>query len=149
MLKIKHLIILLTGNIYSESWNSTKTKVNFFNLKEKVEHILYRLGITKLKSEKLIGYGISEGIMYRYKKDTLVCFGKVDKKITKKFGINQEVFYIDFNWDLVLRLVLNTKIKVSEITKFPNVKRDLSLLIDNKITFEELRKQLKKLKRKF
>ena len=48
------------------------------------------------------------------------------------------MFYVDFNWDLVLRLVLNTKIKVSEITKFPNVKRDLSLLLDNKITFEEL-----------
>ena len=76
--------------------------------------------------------------MYKYKKDTLVCFGKVDKKITKNFGINQEVFYVDFNWDLVLRLVLNTKIKYSEITKFPNVKRDLSLLINNKITFEEL-----------
>ena len=134
----QHLIILLTGNIYSESWNSTKTKVNFFNLKEKVEHILYRLGITKLKSEKLIGYGISEGIMYSYKKDTLVCFGKVNKKISKKFGIKQEVFYADFNWDLVLRLVLNTKIKFSEITKFPNVKRDLSLLINYKITFEEL-----------
>ena len=76
--------------------------------------------------------------MYRYKKDTLVCFGKVDKKITKKFGIKQEVFYADFNWDLALRLVVNTKIKYSEITKFPNVKRDLSLLIDKNITFKEL-----------
>ena len=76
--------------------------------------------------------------MYKHKKDTLVCFGKVNKKISKKFGIKQEVFYADFNWDLVLRLVLNTKIKFSEITKFPNVKRDLSLLINNKITFEEL-----------
>ena len=134
----QHLIILLTGNVSSENWNSTITSVNFFNLKEKVEHILYRLGITKLKSEELIGYGISDGLMYKHKKDTLVCFGKVDKKITKKFGIKQEVFYADFNWDLALRLVVNTKIKYSEITKFPNVKRDLSLLIDKNITFKEL-----------
>ena len=134
----QHLIILLTGNVSSQNWNSTITSVNFFNLKEKVEHILYRLGITKLKSEELIGYGISDGLMYKHKKDTLVCFGKVDKKITKKFGIKQEVFYADFNWDLALRLVVNTKIKYSEITKFPNVKRDLSLLIDKNITFKEL-----------
>ena len=134
----QHLIILLTGNVSSENWNSTITSVNFFNLKEKVEHILYRLGITKLKSEELIGYGISDGLMYKHKKDTLVCFGKVDKKITKKFGIKQEVFYADFNWDLALRLVVHTKIKYSEITKFPNVKRDLSLLIDKNITFKEL-----------
>ena len=134
----QHLSILLTGNVSSENWNSTITSVNFFNLKEKVEHILYRLGITKLKSEELIGYGISDGLMYKHKKDTLVCFGKVDKKITKKFGIKQEVFYADFNWDLALRLVVNTKIKYSEITKFPNVKRDLSLLIDKNITFKEL-----------
>ncbi|MBT4737579.1 MAG: phenylalanine--tRNA ligase subunit beta [Flavobacteriales bacterium] len=134
----QHLILLLTGQINSESWNENNNKTDFFVLKEKVEHILFRLDITKIKSEKISGYGFSEGLMYQYKKQRLVCFGKVDTKITKSFGVKQDVFYADFNWDLILDLIQNTIIKYSEVSKFPSVKRDLSLLIDNKVSFKEL-----------
>lgn len=134
----EHLMLLLSGKVNTENWNTTKDKTNFFVMKEKVEHILFRLGITKIKSEELSSYGFSEGLMYKYKKNRLVCFGKLDKKITKSFGIKQELYYADFNWDLILNLVLNTKIKYSEVSKFPSVKRDLSLLIDKVVTFKEL-----------
>ena len=76
--------------------------------------------------------------MYQYKKKRLVCFGKVDTKMTKRFGVKQDVIYADFNWDLILYLIQNTTIKYSEVSKFPPVKRDLSLLIDNKVSFKEL-----------
>ena len=134
----EHLMLLLTGKVNSENWNTTKDKTDFFVMKEKVEHILFRLGITKIKSEEISTYGFSEGLMYKHKKNRLVFFGKVDKKIIKSFGIKQELYYADFNWDLILNLVLNTKIKYSEVSKFPSVKRDLSLLIDKEVTFKEL-----------
>ena len=134
----EHLMLLLTGKVNSENWNTTKDKTDFFVMKEKVEHILFRLGITKIKSEEISTYGFSEGLMYKHKKNRLVCFGKVDKKIIKSFGIKQELYYADFNWNLILNLVLNTKIKYSEVSKFPSVKRDLSLLIDKVVTFKEL-----------
>jgi phenylalanyl-tRNA synthetase beta chain len=134
----EHLMLLLTGKVNSENWNTTKDKSDFFVMKEKVEHILFRLGITKIKSEEISTYGFSEGLMYKHKKNRLVCFGKVDKKIIKSFGIKQELYYADFNWDLILNLVLNTKIKYLEVSKFPSVKRDLSLLIDKEVTFKEL-----------
>ena len=134
----QHLMFLLTGKVNSENWNSTKEKIDFFVLKEKVEHVLFRLGITKIKSEEISTHGFSEGLMYKHKKNRLVCFGKVDAKICKSFGVKQEVYYADFNWDLVLNLVMNTKIKYSEVSKFPFVKRDLSLLIDEKVSFKEL-----------
>ena len=134
----EHLMLLLTGKVNSENWNTTKDKTDFFMMKEKVEHILFRLGITKIKSEEISTYGFSEGLMYKHKKNRLVCFGKVDKKIIKSFGIKQELYYADFNWDLILNLVLNTKIKYSEVSKFPSVKRDLSLLIEKEVTFKEL-----------
>jgi len=134
----QHLMLLLIGKVKSDNWKYVNTKIDFFNLKEKVEHILSRLGITKLKSEEISNYGFSQALMYKYKKERLVCFGKVDKKIAKKFGLKQEVFYADFNWDLILKLVLNTKIKYSEVSKFPSVKRDLSLLIDKNISFKQL-----------
>ena len=134
----QHLMLLLTGKLNSENWNSNKDKTDFFVLKEKVEHVLFRLGISKIKSEEISTHGFSEGLMYKHKKNRLVCFGKVDAKICKSFGVKKEVYYADFNWDLVLNLVLNTKIKYSEVSKFPSVKRDLSLLIDKKVTFKEL-----------
>ena len=134
----QHLMLLLTGKLNSENWNSNKDKTDFFVLKEKVEHVLFRLGITKIKSEEISTHGFSEGLMYKHKKNRLVCFGKVDAKICKSFGVKKEVYYADFNWDLALNLVLNTKIKYSEVSKFPSVKRDLSLLIDKKVTFKEL-----------
>ena len=136
--EIQHLMFLLTGKVNSENWNTTKEKTNFFVLKEKVEHVLFRLGISKIKSEEISTHGFSEGLMYKHKKNRLVCFGKVDAKICKTFGIKQEVYYADFNWDLLLNLVISTKIKYSEVSKFPSVKRDLSLLIDKKVTFKEL-----------
>ena len=137
-LEKQHLMLLLTGKLNSENWNSNKDKTDFFVLKEKVEHVLFRLGISKIKSEEIFTHGFSEGLMYKHKKNRLVCFGKVDTKICKSFGVKKEVYYADFNWDLVLNLVLNTKIKYSEVSKFPSVKRDLSLLIDKKVTFKEL-----------
>ena len=134
----QHLMLLLTGKVNSETWNENNNKTDFFVLKEKVEHILFRLGITKIKSERISGYGFSTGLIYKHKRNTIVCFGKVDNKITKSFSIKQDVFYADFNWDIVLDLIQNTKIKYSEVSKFPSVKRDLSLLIDNKVSFKEL-----------
>ena len=134
----QHLMFLLTGKVNSENWNTTKENTNFFVLKEKVEHVLFRLGISKIKSEEISTHGFSKGLMYKHKKNRLVCFGKVDDKICKSFGIKQEVYYADFNWDLLLNLVISTKIKYSEVSKFPSVKRDLSLLIDKKVTFKEL-----------
>ncbi len=134
----QHLMLLLTGQINSERWNENNNKTDFFVVKEKVEHILFRLGVTKIKSEKVSGYGFSKALMYQYKKQRLVCFGKVDAKITKSFGVKKDVFYADFNWDLILDLIQNTTIKYSEVSKFPFVKRDLSLLIDNKVSFKEL-----------
>ena len=87
----EHLMLLLTGKVNSENWNTTKDKTDFFVMKEKVEHILFRLGITKIKSEEISTYGFSEGLMYKHKKNRLVCFGKVDKKIIKSFGIPPEI----------------------------------------------------------
>ena len=134
------LMLLLTGNHTSQSWDSSIIKVNFFNLKESVEHILSRLGINDLTSQVKSISGISEGIIYKHKKDQIVCFGKVEKQLLNNFDIKQQVFYADFNWDNVLKLLKNTKFKYEEVSKFPSVKRDLSLLIDKNIQFKDLLK---------
>ena len=99
-----------------------------------------RLGINDLTSQVKSISGISEGIIYKHKKDQIVCFGKVEKQLLNNFDIKQQVFYADFNWDNVLKLLKNTKFKYEEVSKFPSVKRDLSLLIDKNIQFKDLLK---------
>ena len=134
----QHLQILVSGNVKAENWNTTSDKANYFFVKEKVEHILARLGITKLKSEAISTHGFSEGLMYKFRKKRLVCFGKLDKKLCKAFGVKSDVYAADFDWDLVLELAGYTKIKYKEVSKFPEVRRDLSLLVDKSVTFDEL-----------
>jgi phenylalanyl-tRNA synthetase beta chain len=55
----------------------------------------------------------------------------------KHFDIKQEVLYADFNWDLILKL-LSTKLNFTEIPKYPEVRRDLSLLLDDSVTFQSI-----------
>ena len=59
------------------------------------------------------------------------------KSILKHFDIKQEVFYADFDWDRIQKYVSN-KIKFTDIPKYPEVRRDLSLLLDESVTFENI-----------
>ena len=82
--------------------------------------------------------------MYTVKDKRLVCFGSVDKNILKQFKIKDNVFVADFNWDLIIDHIQKNKITYAPVNKFPIVRRDLSLLVDNEITFEKLKKIAKK-----
>ena len=134
----QHLQILASGRMQAENWNTSEDKANFYFIKEKVEHILSRLGVKKIKSEAINTHGFSEGLMYKFKKKRLVCFGKLDTKLCKSFGVKSTVYAADFDWDLILELAGYTKIKYQEVSKFPSVRRDLSLLVDKSVTFDEL-----------
>jgi phenylalanyl-tRNA synthetase beta chain len=136
----QHLQILVSGRIYSENWHTNSDQVDFYFIKEKVEHILNRLEVKKIKSEAINKNGFAEGLMYKFGKKRLVCFGRLEKKLCKSFGVKSEVFAADFNWDLILELARENKTKYQKISKFPSVRRDLSLLIDTAVTFDELKK---------
>ena len=81
----------------------------------------------------------SEGISIEKNKKTLVEFGVVKKKITNHFGVEVEAHYADFHWDIILSEIPTEDHKLQAITKFPKVKRDFALLIDNAIHFETLK----------
>ena len=135
-----HLQILINGRMQAENWNTNDDKANFYFIKEKVEHILNKLGIKKVKSETLNTNGFDEGLLYTFKKERLVSFGRLNSKLTKSFGVKSTVYAADFNWDLMLELAGYTKIKYKEVSKFPEVRRDLSLLVNKSVSFNELKK---------
>ncbi len=136
----QHLQILVSGKVESENWNTSSDKADFYFIKEKVEHVLSRLGVKKLKSEAICTHGFVDGLMYKFKKNRLVYFGKLDKNLCKAFNVKSDVYAADFNWDLVLELAGYTKIKYQEVSRFPKVRRDLSLLVDKSVSFDELSK---------
>ena len=68
----------------------------------------------------------------------MVEFGVINKRVLKEFGIKQEVLFADFDWKSLNEISGKKKIKVSSLLKFPSVKRDLALLIDEKVTFKEI-----------
>jgi phenylalanyl-tRNA synthetase beta chain len=133
----KHLTLFLTGNRNQENWTSTQKPSDFFLFKGYAEGILARLGIQKTQYLPLISDIFAEGIAIGHGQDTLVEIGVVKKSILKHFGIKQEVFYADFNWSLVLKLISN-KIKYTEIPKYPEVRRDLALLLDQTVSYESI-----------
>ncbi|MBT3611313.1 MAG: phenylalanine--tRNA ligase subunit beta [Flavobacteriales bacterium] len=136
----QHLQILVSGRMQGENWNTSDNKVDFYFIKEKVEHILNRLGVKKIKPEAINTHGFSQGLMYTSKKKRLVCFGRLDPKLVKAFGVKSTVYAADFNWDLILELTGYTKIKYQEVSKFPEMRRDLSLLVNKSVSFDELKK---------
>jgi phenylalanyl-tRNA synthetase beta chain len=135
--EIKHLTLFQTGNRNKENWTNAQKPSDFFLFKGYVESILSRLGIVNAKSIPVLSDVFSEGIAFGLGNGTLVEFGVVKKSVLKHFGIKQEVFYADFNWSVVLKAMSN-KIKFTEIPKYPEVRRDLALLVDQSVTYDSI-----------
>lgn len=133
----KHLALFATGNYTLPNWNATAQPINFFSFKGIIEAILDRLGILKYTTQTVNDEVFSEGISFVLGDRELVKFGAIKKPLLKSMDIKQEVFYADFKWDTILA-VLSQKIKFAEISKYPVVKRDLALLIDETVAFEQI-----------
>ncbi len=139
----KHLTLLITGTRTPESWATTSQKSSFFQFKSYVLTILERLGIASnnlVPTDKNI---FQEGLNVVVNNQVVVSFGTLQKNVLKHFDIKQEVLFADFDWSLVLEL-LNNKIKSVAIPKYPEVRRDLSLLLDENIEFKTVKELAQK-----
>jgi phenylalanyl-tRNA synthetase beta chain len=134
----KHLSLLVTGNKTTERWTNTSQKSDFFYLKGTITTALERLGITDLKETTTLNDVFSEGLQFSFGKNKLAEFGLVKKAILKHFGISQDVLYADFNWDAVLEAAKHNTIKFKNIPKYPAVKRDFALLLDDAVSFSDI-----------
>lgn len=134
----KHLSLFITGDRFNESWNTISKKSDFFYLKGVLQTIFDRLGLSKLKSAPFKTDVFQEGLILSSGKIRLAEFGIVKKSILKAFDIKQEVVYADIDWKNVHQLVQNHKVSFKELAKYPEVRRDLALLLDESVTFEQL-----------
>ncbi len=135
----KHLSVFITGRKQEESWNASNDTMIFYTLKGVVKNILERLGVNDVKLTELNSDLFSQGLAYSWNKKVLVEFGEIAKPLSSKLmDIKMPVFYADFNWDLVIEAVKKASTMYAEVSKFPEVRRDLALLIDKSVRFEQL-----------
>jgi phenylalanyl-tRNA synthetase beta chain len=140
--------IFLTGANVAEQWNQKPKPVSFYNLKAIVDGILERLNITDHVVEDATCSKLAFGLQYMYNNKQLVKFGPVGAAALKKADVDKDVFYADFNFDLILVAARKNKIVYQEVSKFPAVRRDLSMLIDKNVSFGQLKQIAQRTERK-
>ncbi|WP_396180581.1 phenylalanine--tRNA ligase subunit beta [Flavobacterium sp.] len=134
----KHLTLTMSGNATIENWNLAQKTSDFFLFKGYITAILSKLNIeTKVKTVPVSHDIFAEGIGFAIGNEVIAEFGSIKKSVLKHFDIKQDVFFGDINWDAIQKYVSN-KIKLVDIPKFPEVRRDLALLVNQSVTFDQL-----------
>ena len=144
----KNLSLLVTGLKTENSWSTEPLGVSIYTLKGYVSNIISRLGISKIKSKTVQNEFLSEGVAIYSKKTLIAEYGKVKQKFLKSTGVKQDVYFANIKWDEVLQLLKYQKTKLSPVSKFHPVKRDLSLLLNNTINYSDLEKTAFEVERK-
>ena len=135
----KHLALVLTGQKNKDIWNQPTQKSDFFYVKGIVDSLLSRLGLlSSIKVTPAANTFFTEGLNYEVKGTVVVQFGLLKKTLLQDFDIDAEVLFADFNWDVLLGLLEKQKLILREIPKYPEVKRDFALLLDESIKFQEI-----------
>ena len=136
-----HLGIWTTGKRVEGSWAHADEKASFYELKAYVINIFTRLGVnpgivvTETSDNNIFG----KALALKARSGKVLCeMGTVCHKLLKKMDIDQDVFYADINWDNVMRAIKKNEVLYHDISKFPSVSRDLALLIDKSVEFEQI-----------
>jgi phenylalanyl-tRNA synthetase beta chain len=140
--------IFMSGATAGAQWNQKATSATFYNLKAIVDGILQKLNIGDLQVVEATCKNLAYGLNYTRNNKVLVKFGAVAKDALKKVDVDQEVFYADFSFDQIMQIVKKNKIVYQEISKFPAVRRDLSMLIGKDVTFGQLKQIAQRTERK-
>ncbi len=135
------LAIAVTGVSTPQSWNAKPVKVSFFTLRAVAEKLLRRFGIDiyALKTETLESDLFSEGLSLSLGGKELLQIGSVAAAIRRRTDVKQDVYYLEMNFDALVKSTKKLKIVAGELSKFPEVRRDLALLVDKSVTFSSLR----------
>ena len=136
-----HISLFITGKRVEGNWAHADEQSNIYELKAVVENILRRVGMPQnnvvLKhSDNNI---FSKGVQYETRAGkVLVEMGILSLKLKKAFDIEQDVFYADVHWDNLMKAIKKVSLTYTDISKYPSVSRDLALLVDKSVEFEQI-----------
>lgn len=141
------LMLAITGSKNDENWTESTQKVSFYTLKGLVNSFLIRLGISKFVVESAMENAsfLEDGVsLILNKNQALGEMGWISAVTKKHFGIKQDVFVADLNWDVILKAVVMNKIVYQELPKTFAVRRDFSLLLPKEARFADIAQIAKK-----
>lgn len=135
----EHLALYTTGNIFPEHWRTPHDdKADFYYLKGVVYNLLYLMGITHFTTELTQTPEWEYGLRLYVADQLIGTLGSISKKIQTHFDIHQSVFHADLRWESIFNISINNKLVYRDIPRFPWVRRDLSLLLDQHISFNQV-----------
>lgn len=137
-----HLGLWLTGNMVQSSWAHADQTTSVYQLKAYVENIFARLGLDNgMFTIDEQGADIySSALSYVLRSGKVVAqIGVVKNSLLKASDVDSAVYYADINWDVLMKATRKVSVSYSELPKFPEVRRDLALLVDAKVTFQQIR----------
>ncbi|MFT4169840.1 MAG: phenylalanine--tRNA ligase subunit beta [Dysgonomonas sp.] len=145
-----HLGIWLCGDSVNNSWAAPTEKSSVYQLKAYIENVLLRLGIPadKYEYEPVSNDIYSSALIIKTRNRVLGTLGIVAKKLLKQTDVNTEVFFAELNWDAMMKEIKKHKVTFAEISKYPVVKRDLALLLDKAVLFDQIERIARKSEKK-
>jgi phenylalanyl-tRNA synthetase beta chain len=135
----ERLALYMTGNIETENWRHPTQPTTYYDISQYVHHILIKSGLEGLHPETTQDALLEFGVRFGHGGNELGKVGKVKAALLKDFGIKQDLFYAELNTSLLFQSA-NPKLVIQEITKFPEVRRDVSLVLDKQVSFNEIEK---------
>ena len=137
----KRLVFGISGRRESEQWNSLNDKVSFYSIKGLVTALFTRMGLDSFLSENQLENSLLEdGVSLYILKKKVGQMGWVSDAMKKHFGIKQPVFVADLDWDMFIDQLKLVKVIYKELPKTFEVRRDFSLLLDEKVRFSDIEK---------
>lgn len=137
------LALYITGNVETENWRHKTQAVTYYDLAQQVSHILYKSGTQQTTQQDIQDQFFDYGAKILLNEKEIGKLGKVKSLLLKDFGIKQDLFYAELNTSLLFKSA-NPKLVIREVAKFPEVKRDLSLVLDAPVRFDEIRNLIMK-----
>lgn len=135
----ERLALFITGNRETENWQHKTHPTTYYDLAQHVDHVLLKSGLNNVSLEKIQEQLLEYGAKLLQGKREIGTLGKVKPALLKDFGIKQELFYAELSTSLLFQLA-NPKLVIQEVAKFPEVRRDLSLVLDKQVSFDEIRR---------
>jgi phenylalanyl-tRNA synthetase beta chain len=137
-----HLGLFLSGKTKESSWESPDQESDFFYLKKVIQNLLHRTGTQQVQFRNEISSAFSFGQSLWLNNQNMGEFGLVKPEIARKKEVKAKVWAAELNWSALLKAA-KKDLQVKEIVKFPEVRRDLSAVIDRQIAFEQIEKLVK------
>lgn len=132
------LSLAITGNYIIEGWQKNEQASSYYHIKNHVELIIQSLGIANIQTKKIEHALLDDAIALLYNSAEIATLGYAKAKELKQFDIDSSVAHAQLNWDALMDFSNKQTFVYKPVSKFPEVKRDLSLLLDEQITFGQL-----------